>query len=361
MKLATARANIARRSAAATALHAAAYLIGNRSGSSEGRNFVGLGRRAMLRRGTGADGPSGFSNASQLNMLALMSERLAASTQGEGTEQEASPSMVGPPRGSSRRSRVDDLEDMMLMEAIRLSLASEEERRKKEEKEAKKQAKKKSKEEKKAEKAARKAGPYPPSTNQSATTLESPQSGIIPSENGKGKGVQVEDPARPSQSELSTLLRNSGPLEGPSSMGGQTHVDRHGAQLTTTDSLSPYGINPYKPSHLRTLSNVSSSASSVADSMRGTQRVGGSSSSFDVSPNPSGINIPQADLQENLSSGTPPGGGAGLEPMFKFRSLAAMIGVDEKSEPGCTVEHVDHTDIGTAAKNLERGERSTAK
>jgi len=268
--------------------------------------------------------------------------------------------MIGPPRGSSRRSRVDDLEDMMLMEAIRLSLASEEERRKKEEKEAKKQAKKKSKEEKKAEKAARKAGPYPPSTNQSATTLDSPQSGIIPSENGKGKGVQLEDPARSSEPDLSTLLEHSGPLDGPSSMGGQTNVDRHGGQLTTNDSLSPYGISPYKPSHLRTLSNVSSSASSVADSMRGMQKVGGSSSSFEVSPNPSGINIHHTDLQESFSSGTPPGGAAGSEPMFNFRSLAAMIGVDEMSESGFTAEHVDHNNNGTTAKNLERGERSTA-
>ena len=56
---------------------------------------------------------------------------------------------------------------MMLMEAIRLSLASEEDRRKKEEKEAKKEAKKKEKEAKKAEKAAKKSGLYTMNSNAS--------------------------------------------------------------------------------------------------------------------------------------------------------------------------------------------------
>jgi hypothetical protein len=40
---------------------------------------------------------------------------------------------------------MEDLEDMMMMEAIRLSLAAEEERKKKSEKEAAKEAKKKAK------------------------------------------------------------------------------------------------------------------------------------------------------------------------------------------------------------------------
>ncbi|MCJ1250801.1 SNF1-interacting protein [Trapelia coarctata] len=356
IKLATARANVARRSAAATALHNAAYLMGGRSGSSEGRNFAGLGRRGMLRRGTGADSPSGINNASQLNMLALMTERLAAAAR-EGNQDEASPSMVGPPRGSSRRSRVDELEDMMLMEAIRLSLASEEERRKKEEKEAKKEAKKKSKEEKKAEKAARKGGPYPPSTNQSTTTLESPQSGIIPSDNGKGKGVQLEGPARSVESDLPTLLTSSAPLDDPSGENGLAHLERTRAQLTMSDAPSPYGSIPYKPSHLRTLSNVSSSTSSIADSLRGMPKVGGSSSSFEASPNTSGINIPHAGIQESFRSATPPGTSTGLEPMFNFRSLAAMIGTEEIGESASTAEHADHIDSGTA-KPLARGETS---
>jgi hypothetical protein len=96
---------------------------------------------------------------------------------------------------------MEDLEDMMLMEAIRLSLASEEDRRKKEEKEAKKEAKKKEKEAKKAEKAAKKSGLYTVNPNASyGDPAESTAMGrtgsiasSIASEDGafaaKGKGV----------------------------------------------------------------------------------------------------------------------------------------------------------------------------
>ena len=86
---------------------------------------------------------------------------------GSGTQEgEDGSNDLFPARGSSRRSRVDDLEDLMMMEAIRLSLAAEEDRKRREEKEAKKDAKKKAKEDKKeakqAEKAAKKAGTSAP-------------------------------------------------------------------------------------------------------------------------------------------------------------------------------------------------------
>src|SRR5699024_403323 len=77
------------------------------------------------------------------------------------TAQETEPREEGtpaPPRGSSRRTRLDDLEEMMMMEAIRLSLASEEDRRKREEKEIKKETKRREKEAKKVEKTVRKNG-----------------------------------------------------------------------------------------------------------------------------------------------------------------------------------------------------------
>ena len=51
---------------------------------------------------------------------------------------------------------MEELEDMMLMEAVRLSLASEEERKRKEEKTLRKEAKKREKEEEKAAKKAAK-------------------------------------------------------------------------------------------------------------------------------------------------------------------------------------------------------------
>ena len=336
-KLSTARAHAARRSAAATALHTAAYLMGNRNGSSDTRGFGALGRRAILRRGTGGDSPSGGSSSAHLNMLALMSERYGAPTgpRGDnGSNGETSPTIFGPPRGSSRRNRVDDLEDMMLMEAIRLSLASEEERRKREEKDAKKEAKKKSKEDKKAEKAARKAGVYPTSTNQSTATLDSPQSGEFSSENARGKTVQPDNFGRSTIAESSSILSGSAPISSSMDDIAQNHLERSRAQILPSDplSVSPYGNTNYKPSHLRTLSNVSSSASSMADSTAGIHNIGESHSSFEPSPSASGLNIPRAGLQDTLISATPPGGGAGTEAMFNFRSLAAMIGNDENVE-----------------------------
>ncbi|MCJ1384482.1 SNF1-interacting protein [Xylographa soralifera] len=336
-KLSTARAHAARRSAAATALHTAAYLMGSRNGSPDTRSFGALGRRAILRRGTGADSPSGGNSSAHLNMLALMSERygVPAGVRGEiETNGETSPTIFGPPRGSSRRNRVDDLEDMMLMEAIRLSLASEEERRKREEKDAKKEAKKKSKEDKKAGKAARKAGVYPTSTNQSTATLDSPQSGEFTLDNVKGKAVHPHNFGRSSVPELSSTLSRSAPLGSSMDDIAQSHLEKSRAQIMPNDTLSasPYGNTNYKPSHLRTLSNVSSSASSIADSIAGAHNIGGSHSSFEPSPSASGLNIPRAGLQDTFISATPPGGGAGTESMFNFRSLAAMIGNDENVE-----------------------------
>jgi len=213
-------------------------------------------------------------------------------------------------------------------------LASEEERRKREEKDAKKEAKKRSKEGKKAEKAARKAGIYPTSTNQSSATLDSPQNGEFLSNNVKGKSVQPNNFGRTSVPELSSTLSRSAPPGSSMDDTAQSHLEKSRAQIMPNETLaaSPYGNSNYKPSHLRTLSNVSSSASSVAGSSTDIHNIGGSHSSFEPSPSASGLNIPRAGLQDTFMSATPPGGGAGTESMFNFRSLAAMIGTDENIE-----------------------------
>src|SRR6202034_2553114 len=96
-----------------------------------------------------------------------------------------------------RRSRMDDLEDMMMLEAIRLSLAAEEERKRKEEKESRKEAKKKEKADKKAEKAAKKSM-YSASGNSSANASGSALSLSLP---GLGR--------RRGNSGSSTLLREA--------------------------------------------------------------------------------------------------------------------------------------------------------
>ena len=344
-KLATARAHTARRSAAATALHTAAYLMGNRNHEGEGRALGAFGRRGLLRRTSGPDTPSG-NGVSQLNMLALMSERYAASPSAARGE-EGEPSMTPGPRGSSRRNRVDDLEDMMMMEAIRLSLASEEERRKKEEKDAKKDAKKKEKENKKAEKVARKTGIYPSSANQSTGGIDSTLSIDASTSQGdlsiSGKGKATQPISSEHKFEHSSY---SGPLASASA-DAQEHLERARAQLLPNDLgqfSSPYSSPPYRPSHLRTLSNASSSTSSIDGSLPGSLKSDhrGQASSFEVSPNASGINIPSAgSAQDTYISGTPPGGGAGLEPMFNFRSLAAMVGEDDKIKDASSEENID--------------------
>ena len=352
-KLASARAHAARRSAAASALHAAAYVIGNRSGGGADPRF-GFGRRGMLRRGTssGADSPTGGTGSSQahLNLLAMMADRhaLAGDGSGDGSNGEAGGAgeggMIGPPRASSRRNRIDDVEDLMVMEAIRLSLASEEERRKREDKDSKKEAKKRAKEEKKAEKAARKAGLYPPSANQSWRTLESPLAGGSASgsvsgaagppaqDQGKGKGVfRAGGDGAEDQSASSSY---SAPAR-----GAQAHLERSREQVRAGDLNPPAPpapasamAAPIRPSHLRNLSNMSSSGSSLSDA------------AGDPSPGPAAADAPAA-------SDAPRSGGADAEPLFNFQSLAAMIDQEEKRSHSPVVEHAD---LAAAAHEEQR-------
>ena len=358
-KLAAARAHTARRSAAATALHTAAYLMGNRQ-ESDGRALGAFGRRGILRRTSGTDSSSG-PNSSQLNMLAMMTERYAASGAARGEDSE--PTMTPGPRGSSRRNRVDDLEDMMMMEAIRLSLASEDDRRRREEKDAKKDAKKKEKENKKAEKAARKAGIYPSSANQSTSNIDNAlgdrpvSQGDPTSIAGKGKAAQLNNTVQSFQSSTGSASITTG--------DPQEHLERARAQILPSDPAMsfPYSSSPYRPSHLRTLSNASSTASSVEGSNPASLRMDrhGQNPSPDISPNASGINIPSTvSAQDTYISGTPPGGGAGMEPMFNFRSLAAMVGDDgdakDETHEGLASEedaHGSHQEGSLASTNDE--------
>ncbi len=359
-KLTSARAHAARRSAAATALHTAAYLMGNHNHDSDSRAFAGFGRRGILRRGAGIDGSSTATSVSQQNMLALMAERYAVSgARGElGSFGEGGLAGV-PPRGGSRRDRVDDLEEMMMLEAIRLSLASEEERRKREEKDSKKEAKKKEKENKKAEKVARKTGVYPNGANQSTAAFDKRQSEAslttAASASAGRKGKEIQRPGTGENEDKSAL--DSSPLANPSNTADPTSDVAQGHSERARAWLQPYDTSasptPYKPSHLRTLSNVSSSASSINESASGSlgNEVRGLQSLSDASPNASGVStVGGALTQDTFISGTPPGGGAGLEPMFNFSSLAAMVGEDEKAESSMHVEDVDSA-IGESSGN----------
>lgn len=303
-KLANARAHAARRSAAATALHTAAYLM-NYGGDSRS---LGLGRRG-LRRATGGEssGNSGRTSSPALNALAFLTDRPGPRAPGSGDHDSAEEGSgnLAPPRASSRRSRIDDLEEMMMMEAIRLSLASEEERQRREEKEARKEAKKRDKETKKADKAARKTGLYGSNASTSALDVRSQaslgkvtsSSSSILGEETSGKGKAVDRPSPSVDVEPAT----------PSSANPAD-------KIATPPTSDPSGATePSRPSHLRHVSSVSSSFSSVLEQPP-DDCAGG-------------------DATADTSS-------TSLEPMFNFRSLAAVIGDEEKGNE--SAEHVEN-------------------
>ena len=319
-KLSTARAHAARRSAAATALHTAAYLM---NGQDAARPFGPFVRRPMMRRPTlegNENGPN-----SNLSNLAMLAERQAARNQ---DDQRVSPFFPPPRASSSRRSRMDDLEEMMMLEAIRLSLASEEERRKKEDKDAKKKAKKEEKEQekqrKKDEKAARKSGLFPTTSNGdgASSLMERSRSNLSSiadddaSATGKGKGIE----------------RTSTPPIGitrPEEETPRPYLPNMSLSETSQESLTqsipiPSSAEPFRRSHLRQMSNASSASSSF------------------VEPNASG---------SYPGSGTPPPGS--LEPMFNFRSLAAMIGKDDKPDGSSHVENADDDSDSKRPGSLE--------
>ena len=363
-KLASAKAQAARRSAAATALHTAAYLMGG--GGTEPRGFSGFSRRGRLMqtRLASGDPPNGGPVAGSINFggmssVAAMSDRNAGqSARRDGrAHDEESPDGENN-EAPARRSRMDDLEEMMMMEAIRLSLASEEERKKKEDKEAKKEAKKKEKEMKKGEKAPKKGVQQGDSTdhlpipsNGSRTGDSSPQREVhVP---GKGKKVdRGEDlslaPARRAgvEDQASTTR-----VPGVSVSQADTTERQPTPAQPVDPSHSPSHLNSdgYRPSHLRHVSNTSSSASSFIESGPASVRndLQGSNSSFEPSPNASGTHVGREEPR--TKSSTPPTGGTSLEPLFNFQSLAAMIGRDEQWADS---EHVENGENGENGKGM---------
>lgn len=156
-KLQAARAQQRRRAAAADALHHAAFVMG---GAESSRGIFGRSSRSgpFSRRSTRSGDSPGSSTA--------------PASQGAETPNSPQPgARVSSARTGPSQERIDaaHLENMMMAEAIRLSLADEEDRRKKAEKEAKKEQKKKEKEERKAEK--RKSSIYGGLSSASASTL----------------------------------------------------------------------------------------------------------------------------------------------------------------------------------------------
>ncbi|KAL1955252.1 hypothetical protein VTO42DRAFT_8850 [Malbranchea cinnamomea] len=303
-KLAAARAHAARRAAAATALHTAAYLVNNNSGNSNDQRSTGsANRRSLLRRGTGTDSPSSRTSSPHVITLAHLAERRAITD--HGNESNEPGTNLAPRRASSRRSRIEELEEMMMMEAIRLSLAAEEERRKKEEKEAKKAAKRREKEAKKAEKQASRSNIY--SNNASSVALAAEDSGS----QGKFESPAAQDDMATNKGKgIDRLPPSLAPSDfAATATSSSAKAPKLDVKLSDDEqlfsSLNPSSsADPTRRVHLRQLSSASSSNSSLVESSSGDQ-IG-----------------PSHQHHEASSS---------LEPLYSFQSLAGVVDEEDKS------------------------------
>ncbi|KAK1964327.1 hypothetical protein LY78DRAFT_158183 [Colletotrichum sublineola] len=329
-KLAAQRAHQARRAAAATALHTAAFLMGNNE-QQRGFTFTRPGR--FSRRNTGSRTPSGPSN----HPAEESSNRLPDS---EAVQAGPEPG----PRGSSgrgalnnRRSRMEELEDMMFMEAVRLSLAAEEERKRKQEKAERKEAKKRDKEERKAVKKQDRQSVY--GAGQSSASASSLSLGLgRPRGNSTASNLRVEATLQGAQSASAGASAETSPIAAPSNTGPtsapsvapaptasfkgkavdrpavETQSSESSLKSTSTTPSLPIPTPGRGPSHLRQMSNASSVSSSLADSAAGSY-----ANQAYLDPRASELSVGNRSEEGDRDN---------TEPMFNFRSLAEMVGVD---------------------------------
>ncbi|OLN94106.1 Protein SIP5 [Colletotrichum chlorophyti] len=335
-KLAAQRAHQARRAAAATALHTAAFLMGNNE-QQRGFAFTRPGR--FSRRNTGSHTPSGPSNAP-----VEAGSNTNPENEGGQTGPEPGPRSSSGRQGPHRRNRMEELEDMMFMEAVRLSLAAEEERKRKQEKVERKEAKKREKEERKAQKKQDRQSVY--GQGQSSASGSSLSLGL-----GRRRGnsttsnLRVEATVQGAQSSsavgsaetspvTSSSNTNAAPTSAPSAKGKaverpapETQSSESSFQSTSSTPSLPIPAPGRGPSHLRQMSNASSISSSLADSAAGSY-------SNQAYPDPRASEVSVGGRSEE-------GDRDNTEPMFNFRSLAEMVGVDiENGEPNHTPEEL---------------------
>ncbi|OAR01416.1 hypothetical protein LLEC1_02621 [Akanthomyces lecanii] len=326
-KLAAARAHQARRSAAATALHTAAFLVGGSDQRSILRPSRFTRRHTGIRSGSGSGTPGNGSTTEEGTELPDSSDR--------------SQGMLNP--DGSRRLRMEELEDMMFMEAVRLSLASEEDRKKKEAKALRKDAKKREQAEKKAAKKAAK-DPYGGSVsgasgsslslglgrkrgNSNASNLR--MEATVQGASQASKGDERTDASQPKTNESS--------IEHVSGKGKS--VDRSATDAFAEGSSSLAIPIRSGGSHLRQMSNASSLGSSLADSAPG---------SFSGTGLLNVDNIRQARAEASDSE-------EASEPLFNFRSLAELVGVN--IDEGTAISEADD---GEAQKDVTDATQETA-
>lgn len=199
-----------------------------------------------------------------------------------------------------------------MAEAIRLSLADEEDRRKKAEKEAKKEAKKKEKEEKKANK--RRTSVYGHSEGATSASTSSLSLGFGRRRGNSATGSQslraeASVAAATASANRSNEALASSPPEGQDKGKGVERTDKSSLPI-------PISQPPRGSSHLRQMSNASSISSAS-----GLESLPASYSNRET-----GTEDPRAS-ETSLGGGKTDDENAGTESMFNFRSLAQMVGV----------------------------------
>ncbi|KAK6858860.1 SIP5 [Apiospora arundinis] len=350
-KLNAARAQQRRRAAAADALHQAAFFM---PGGSEQRGLFGRSSRFTIsRRSTrGADSPgAGASNEAEAPAMADPGAR-------------SSSARTGPSREAINAAH---LESMMMAEAIRLSLADEEERRKKEEKEADKQAKKDAKKKEKEERKSRRKSSISGITGTLAAASASSLSlGLGLRRRNSASASTGPSPAATAASANTAASQSTEALPAISSTTGDTVQDgskdkgKAVERATTSESMSqtsqatssnsslpiPISQPPRGASHLRQISNASSISSSGVESHHGS--------------------YPQAQLGAedprgsglSLADGKSDDEGAGTESMFNFTSLSQMVGVELGGEQavankGAAVDEQDAAAVASTESDKE--------
>lgn len=336
-KLAAQRNHLARRAAAATALHTAAFLMGDQSS----RPFSRMSR--FGRRNTGSD------NTGDNNTGASSSAGATPSGPEPGARSSSGRGLLAGPAVDRRQSHMESLENMMLAEAIRLSLAAEEERKRKADKEEKKEAKKREKEERKAAKAAAKGHPYSGSGQSSASgsTLSLPGLSAIGRRRGNSAASNLRVEATTAHAMASTGASSSPtnpndkgkgvdrgvPQTPPETEVGKTNVDAPNmfpiSSPSPTPSAAPRPIPaPHQsagPSHLRQMSSASSVSDSQPESQSGSYHDPSYLQSQD--PRASGLSLGgKSDASED--PGARSSDDDSTEPMFNYHSLAQMVGVE---------------------------------
>ncbi|KAK8063137.1 C2H2 zinc finger protein [Apiospora saccharicola] len=373
-KLNAARAQQRRRAAAANALHQAAFFMPG----GEQRNSI-FGRstgRFISRRSTRGSENSQAGGAS-------MADPAGART---------SSARTGPSREAINAAH---LESMMMAEAIRLSLADEEERRKKEEKEAEKQAKKDAKKKEKEDRKANRrkssisgltgelaawrrlvprfcgsvgfqsgcrwpdggAGGGNTAASQSTEVLPATTTATSTSSSTSTSTAAVEAAAaaqQQQQQQESSSSRDKGKgVEHAAATSECTSSSQPtSAGPTSSNSSLPIPISqpPRGSSHLRQISNASSiSSSGMGESPSGSYPTASAQHGgvHDDHPRGSGLSLADGGKSDDESAGA-------TESMFNFTSLSQMVGVEleqKQKQGGDEAAVAEHHEAATTGSN----------